>query len=281
MSGDSREAYDALEAARFQSQRLPYSEGLHWLVKEYLDIFRVHSKINVWKILVIMFFYFLIKIYRALCGPNGVKLNSKPLEKVEYGFWRQLFELLNFSFGLLTLVITVPYSRLDGSETYLCFWAYCAIMCTSVPVMSKNRKIRRFVMKYVFYFSMGVSACANWAYFYYGFFNGKWDYFTIHVIPPIWIVIFYLINIREFDDEVNPLCGHPVLTAFSFTIYLSIIASWRHFNIPHVIYSMFHMEDLYYNGATFPVAVNLALLTLFCLARALWCRLQKVDIKKD
>lgn len=90
---EDREAYDVLEAARFQSMRSPYTEGMHWLFQGYLDIFRVHSKINVWKILVIMFIYmtiffsifqkYLIKIYRALCGPNERILNSKPSEKVE------------------------------------------------------------------------------------------------------------------------------------------------------------------------------------------------------
>jgi hypothetical protein len=163
---DSYETYEELEQQRYISLRLPYSSNLNWLIKEYLDIFRVHSKKNIWLTLPIFMFWVVIflaifqkpflRFYRYLCGPNERELNSKPLEKIDDSHGtRKIFELFTFTFGLLSLVILIPYTRIENYSSYLCFWAYCCVTFFSTLSMSKNRTIRRFIMKYVFFVSIG------------------------------------------------------------------------------------------------------------------------------
>jgi hypothetical protein len=174
---DSYETYEQLEQQSkfiskidkitgYISMRSPYSSNLNWLIKEYLDIFRVHSKRNIWLTIPISMFWCAIflaifqkpflRFYRYLCGPNERALNSKPLENLDDNHWyRKFFELFTFTFGLLSLVIMIPYARIQDSSSFLCFWAYCSVTFFSSLSMSKNRTVRRFIMKYVFFISIG------------------------------------------------------------------------------------------------------------------------------
>lgn len=95
------------------------------------------------------------------------------------------------------------------------------------------------------------------------------------MLPPIWAFIWVISNIRDFDDDVNLLHSNSAVFSFFLTNYLIIIASWRHFNIPHIVYSMFYMENMYYYGALFPASLNFVLLLVFCLARIIWVRTYK------
>lgn len=62
-------------------------EGLNWYIQLYLDIYRVHNKINVWIIQGFIFIIclvlslllkrFLVKIYEKICGEYKV-LNETP-----------------------------------------------------------------------------------------------------------------------------------------------------------------------------------------------------------
>lgn len=92
------------------------------------------------------------------------------------------------------------------------------------------------------------------------------------MLPPIWAFIWVIANIRDFDDDVNLLHSNSAIFAFILTNYLIVIASWRHFNIPHIVYAMFYMENMYYYGALFPASLNFTLLLVFCIARIIWVR---------
>lgn len=67
----------------------------------------------------------------------------------------------------MSIIISIPYARLAGAYTYLCFWGWSCMLLVNVPSAINNRTLRRFIMKYVVFFSMGVIATANWSYFYY------------------------------------------------------------------------------------------------------------------
>jgi hypothetical protein len=276
------EAWEMEKLTSLQGEQIALT-GFDKFSQWYLDTFRVHNRVNVWILFAMMFLYLivfsllfkklLVFIYEKLCGESGVALNKKTVE-LPTSWWRSVFESLNFLWAVLSIIITMPYSRLTGATTFLCFWSWCTMMFITVPVgLSNNRTLRRFVIKYIFWFSYGVMATANWAYFYYNFYNQQWDYLAIHMGPPLWAFLFVLVNIHEFDDDVNPLQANPFVFSFLITYYLACIATWRHFNIPHIVYSMFHMDNLYFYGTVFPIAVNFGSLFVFCLARVIYVRL--------
>lgn len=156
----------------------PEKKGIERLIEAYLDIFRVHNRENVWKIqiidfiivliLALLFKRFLIRFYNYLCGPKGVELNKKQFEYGPNSFSRNVFEIIGVIWSILSIIITIPYSRLNGAYTYLCYWGWCSMLLVNVPSALNNRTLKRFLMKYVVFFSMGVIATANWSYFYYG-----------------------------------------------------------------------------------------------------------------
>jgi hypothetical protein len=46
-------------------------------------------------------------------------------------------------------------------------------------------------------------------------------------------------NIREFDDSVNPIMRHPFTFAFLMNSYLFIVCTWRNVFTPHVVFISF------------------------------------------
>jgi ABC-type multidrug transport system fused ATPase/permease subunit len=152
-----------------------------------------------------------------------------------------IYRVMSFLHMMTTFVFlssVVPITRRSGSP-YLCYWAFMAqtIFCT-LTMIPRYRSIRRFAMSVLFWPTNATQLMANFGYIYYGFVTYEWDYHLVHFLPPCVLWTFMLVNIYEYDDQVNALTK-----GFWGTFWLLISGLC----VTTVYQNYFHVVEVYEN----------------------------------
>jgi hypothetical protein len=105
----------------------------------------------------IVFFFVLKKLFDFL--------ESKPAKEKISKTKTKIIDQINVLFCMIGVFFLFYYSKLPKAETYLCFWSYVLILVYHLLLIIPNMK--KFFMNWLFFMSLGLSVCSNWAYFHY------------------------------------------------------------------------------------------------------------------
>jgi signal transduction histidine kinase len=110
---------------------------------------------------------------------------------------------------------------------------------------------------------------ANFGYVFYGIIFFRWEYELVHFAPPIFLWIFMLTNMHEYDDSVNYLTKGYLATAWALLSGVLFTMMYQHISMPVEVYK----NEMRYMFMFATVGVSLAeyvTMIIWSFARAIW-----------
>jgi hypothetical protein len=256
----SSEDQDRFIAAKFGNNQIEGS-GIQYLVNYYLNIFSFHNESNVLKVFFLCFLSCYIFIWLFQVFFKALPRTSEQSLFFYQGEPRKIkiiVDWLNVAFVVFCMIVLIPYSRMDYSYSWLCYWEYILVLIYNTCFI--HEEFRPFLLKYCTFCVLGFSSCANIAYFYYGFFDGEMKKFFIHMLPPLWTVLLFVVNLEHYE---TPLFDDKLAFSFNISNFVLIIWVWRCMYTPHIVYSKPQMDHLYLMGGVVPTLINMAFVLAF------------------
>jgi hypothetical protein len=177
------------------------SQGLH-----------VHLIINSFLVVLWLFVPLLKQLYTTLLDPSK---SYRPVRKRIKGntmsVWRKIYYLFHFSLCVVMTLGAIPYSKDAEAKKWLCWWSYMLttglFYLLAIPVPEHDgfqRTLTRFCLKYLLFIVSDCQSLSNYGYWHLGLVHDRWDYIWAHYVPHLYLLVIILVNIREYDDELNP-----------------------------------------------------------------------------
>ncbi|KAF0982664.1 hypothetical protein FDP41_011594 [Naegleria fowleri] len=190
----------------------------------------------------------------------------------ERNVWRKIFEIFHYLVSLMVLLVYIPYVNYEGYWTYMCFWSYVVmtffIVCTTIKRM---RWLRRFCLFYVLCPAIGFMLISNFSYLYYNLASWSFGFIFVHFVPPFFIWIFVLLNIREFVDENYNFCTSNSILYIVYNLGMQLVFAtiWRIIFDPVQVYSRM-VVDVFKYACLIPAIVHFVTFFVIAYLRKRW-----------
>lgn len=224
----------------------------------------------IWSIFMLAFIpilrYITLKIIRLALPPNRGKLPDELLPS------SKIRTTLTFINGVWALIMWGAYPTMyrESGPLFLCYWAY-AFQCVFFlfTVFPRYRSLVRFGMGFIVWPVHSTALMANFGYVFYGIIFFRWEYELVHFAPPIFLWIFMLTNMHEYDDSVNYLTKGYLATAWALLSGVLFTMMYQHISMPVEVYK----NEMRYMFMFATVGVSLAeyvTMIIWSFARAIW-----------
>jgi hypothetical protein len=212
--------------------------------------------------------YITLKFVRLILPINRGKLPDELVPK------NKLRTVMTFINGVWTLIMWGAYPTMyrESGPLFLCYWAY-ALQCvfflfTAFP---RYRSLVRFGMSFIVWPVHSTAVMANFGYVFYGIIFFRWEYELVHFAPPIFLWLFMLTNMHEYDDDVNYLTKGYWSTTWGLLSGVFLTMLYQQLSQPVEVYK----NEMRYMFLFATVGVSLAeyiSMVVWSIARGIWLR---------